>query len=265
MMLREAACYRLGCVAAAEQEEAAITMSILLMSQAWKESPFEGTALLIELSLADFANDEGVCWPSIATLAQKARCSETWVHRIIGTMKKMGRLTVETGGGRGRPNVYRLNLMSSLNPAFNAPFSATKRVHSATKRVHSVAERVNRSAPDPSLDPSLREPPPLRENVVVPVVRAFERSFGRLLSPTEIESIRHLDGEHPRDRIDYALREAAELNKRSVRYVQSICENQSTNGDNHDRRRNNPKAVGAATESTPQVGGFTPRELVLDP
>ena len=102
-------------------------------------------------------------------------------------------------------------------------------------------------------------------DAVVPVVRAFERSFGRLLSPTEIESIRHLDGEHPRERIDYALREASDLNKRSVRYVQSICENQAKNGDNHDRRGNNPKAVGAAAESTPQVGGFAPRELVLDP
>lgn len=73
--------------------------------------------------------------------------------------------------------------------------------------------------------------------VIVPVVRAFERCFGRLLSPMEIESIKALDEEHPRERIDYALRESAELGKRSVRYIQTICENQSRTGDDHERKQ----------------------------
>lgn len=64
--------------------------------------------------------------------------------------------------------------------------------------------------------------------VQLPVIRAFEHCFGRPLSPMEIEGIKALDEEHPRDRIDYALREAADLNKRSVRYIQRVCENQST-------------------------------------
>lgn len=59
---------------------------------------------------------------------------------------------------------------------------------------------------------------------VLPLVRAFERCFGRLLSPMEIENIKALEDEHPRDRIDYALREAAELHKTVVRYVQRVCE-----------------------------------------
>ena len=64
--------------------------------------------------------------------------------------------------------------------------------------------------------------------VQLPVIRAFEHCFGRPLSPMEIEGIKALDEEHPRDRIDYALREAADLNKRSVRYIQRVCENQSS-------------------------------------
>ena len=62
--------------------------------------------------------------------------------------------------------------------------------------------------------------------VVVPVIRAFEQCFGRLLSPMEIENIKALDEEHPREVIDYALREASDHNARNIRYVQRVCENQ---------------------------------------
>src|SRR3990167_3521492 len=77
-----------------------------------------------------------------------------------------------------------------------------------------------------------REEEEEKDHGTVPVVRAFERCFGRLLSPMEIENIKALDEEHPRDRIDYALRETAALGKRSVRYVQRVCETQAQAGDN---------------------------------
>ena len=79
-----------------------------------------------------------------------------------------------------------------------------------------------------------REEEEEKDHGTVPVVRAFERCFGRLLSPMEIENIKALDEEHPRDRIDYALRETAALGKRSVRYVQRVCETQAQAGDNRD-------------------------------
>ena len=80
-----------------------------------------------------------------------------------------------------------------------------------------------------SPEPSTTIPPVLANgDAQVPVIRAFEHCFGRPLSPMEIEGIKALDEEHPRDRIDYALREAADLNKRSVRYIQRVCENQSS-------------------------------------
>lgn len=74
---------------------------------------------------------------------------------------------------------------------------------------------------------SLRLPP--RELVVV-----FEQGFGRLLTPTELELIAALGEEQPQERIEYAVREAAALNKRSVRYVQRICE-RDAGGESRDR------------------------------
>lgn len=109
------------------------------------------------------------------------------------------------------------------------------------------------------------------DGVVLPVHRQFERSFGRILSPMELEQINALMDEHPTGRIEYALREAAELNKRSVRYVQRICEKQAENGDNHDRPTT--RANGAETQRTTaeeratlsRLGFDKPRVFVLDP
>lgn len=69
------------------------------------------------------------------------------------------------------------------------------------------------------------------------VVVGFEQAFGRLLSPTELELIKALEDEHPKERIEFALREAAALNKRSVRYVQRTCEGIANGGsDGTDQR-----------------------------
>ena len=53
-------------------------MSVRWISYVWESSPFKGERLLLHLALADFANDEGECWPAQPTLAKKARCSVTW-------------------------------------------------------------------------------------------------------------------------------------------------------------------------------------------
>lgn len=76
-----------------------------------------------------------------------------------------------------------------------------------------------------------------------PLHRLFEQCFGRLLSPMEIEQINALIEEHPYERIEYGLREASELNKRSVRYIQRVCEGQA-NG-NSDRANHGVPASSA--------------------
>ena len=50
-------------------------MSIKLMSEIWdNEDPgLSGSRLNILLCLADHANDDGVCWPSIPRIAKRVR------------------------------------------------------------------------------------------------------------------------------------------------------------------------------------------------
>lgn len=84
-------------------------MSIKWINYVWEESPFNGRRLLLHLALADFANDEGTCFPSLKTLAKKARCTETWCSLTIKQLVCEGWLEiVEQGRGRGRASTYRL-------------------------------------------------------------------------------------------------------------------------------------------------------------
>lgn len=85
-------------------------MSIRLMTWVWANSPYSGERLLLHLALADFANDEGVCFPSHGTLAKKARCSTGWVSQTIKQMiaDSLIEIVEPAGQGRGKVGRYRL-------------------------------------------------------------------------------------------------------------------------------------------------------------
>lgn len=70
-------------------------MSVKVMSYVWDISLFKGSDKLIMLCLADHADDAGVCWPSIETIARKSGVSPTTVK---ATLKKLeaGGLDCET-------------------------------------------------------------------------------------------------------------------------------------------------------------------------
>ena len=80
------------------------------MTWVWQHSPYSGERLLLHLALADFANDEGVCFPSHSTLAKKARCSNGWVSQTIKQMisDRLIEIVEPAGQGRGKVASYRL-------------------------------------------------------------------------------------------------------------------------------------------------------------
>ena len=80
-------------------------MSVRWISHVWRSSPYKGDKLLIHMALADFANDEGFCFPSQRTLAKKARTSEGYVRSVIKQMVKEGHVEIVTEG-RGRGNTF---------------------------------------------------------------------------------------------------------------------------------------------------------------
>lgn len=87
-------------------------MSIELMTKVWKTDVGPATRRLVLLALADSANDDGVCWPSVETLARKAGCGVSSARRACQELEADGFLVREErdANGRQRSNLYRLSL-----------------------------------------------------------------------------------------------------------------------------------------------------------
>jgi len=87
-------------------------MSIKSMTWAF-EQPLSGHAKVVLLVLADFANDDGDCWPSVPVIAKKAYVSERSVQRYIAQLVDQGYMRIEArtakGGGK-TSNRYFLNV-----------------------------------------------------------------------------------------------------------------------------------------------------------
>ena len=79
------------------------------MTSVWDDLRTQAhSELLVLLALADWANDDGYCWPTISALATKARLSERAVQQILGRLTTTGRIRRIQGGGRGRANRYQV-------------------------------------------------------------------------------------------------------------------------------------------------------------
>ena len=131
-------------------------MSVRWISYVWESSPFKGERLLLHLALADFANDEGECWPAQPTLAKKARCSVTWVRLGIRDLKNEGLLeVVSEGSGRGNRTQYRLLRKGATTNGVlvKGETPEPQRVHSA----HSRTYIKNRKEPSNTHDASFDE------------------------------------------------------------------------------------------------------------
>lgn len=84
-------------------------MSIKWMEYGWStDHPalLNSTHLLVWLVLADFANDEGTCWPTIGTVARKARTSERTVSRVLNQFENWN--LIERNYRYKDSTVYRL-------------------------------------------------------------------------------------------------------------------------------------------------------------
>lgn len=85
-------------------------MSISVMNYVWENSKQKGTTLLILLALADFSNDKGICWPSVKTLAKKARTSKRNTQFIIKKLVDEDEITIQEGKGPNGVHLYAVNM-----------------------------------------------------------------------------------------------------------------------------------------------------------
>src|SRR6478672_7489549 len=99
-------------------------MSVRMMTLVW-ELELPDSEKLVLLALADCANDEGGCWPSIATLARKCSKRERTIQTCVRMLCLKGHLTQTQVSGRGCSYVVhpivRFAPRSGCTPANDAP------------------------------------------------------------------------------------------------------------------------------------------------
>jgi hypothetical protein len=85
-------------------------MSIRMMTQVWDQSQHKGSELLLLLAIADNANDQGVAYPSVRTLAKKTRLHPHHVKKLLRVLEASGELVTHIGTGPRGCNEYEIKL-----------------------------------------------------------------------------------------------------------------------------------------------------------
>lgn len=116
-------------------------MSIRIMSLVWDEYHGGGTDLLALLALADWSDDGGFCFPSIAAIAKKTRLSRSQAQRVVHRLideKVVAVVGNLTGGAPGATRQYRIlleNLTGRMDATPTGRMGATGSAD-ATGRTH---------------------------------------------------------------------------------------------------------------------------------
>lgn len=118
---------------------------------------------LVLLKLADNANDEGICWPSLETIAAHTELSRRTVQDHLARLEAMGKIAIEerkAETGASLANRYRLLMAVEgaaaappMEGAGNAPRGAARAREDAqprTGRVQIAASPIE----EPSIEPS---------------------------------------------------------------------------------------------------------------
>jgi hypothetical protein len=126
-------------------------MSIRMMTLVWDQSQHKGSELLLLLAIADNANDQGIAYPSVRTLAKKIRMSRRNTQYLISKIEQTGELRVAVGAGPRGCNEYRIELSpGGANFAQGVKSSGCKIAHKGG----AIA-----IAPEPNTKPKREEKP----------------------------------------------------------------------------------------------------------
>lgn len=164
------------------------------MSICWKITGLSPTQKLVLVSLADQANDDGVCWPSTATMETRTCLSERAIRGALRALEELGLL--KTHHRDGRSSWYTLTVTPAAaaapprqqlppTPAAPAPTPAANAGEGGSSCPH------NRKEPpkEPPLKPSAyrAEEEPLPQSVPAALWTLwceYRRKTNKTIKPT---------------------------------------------------------------------------------
>lgn len=83
-------------------------VNIAVYNAVLEHSKAKGAALAFLLVLAKWADDDGVCWPSVASIAKLMHCSTRTVQTLLQKLVQQKELAVEIRGSDRKTNRYRI-------------------------------------------------------------------------------------------------------------------------------------------------------------
>lgn len=156
-------------------------MSVKVMSWVFEHSQSTLGDRLVLLAIADHANNEGTdAWPSIPTIAEKAKVDRATVHRAIKRLVDLGELEVRSGPGRGHRNAYTV----VINKPSQSATLTTGKVASDHLKGRNLSNRASLIK-----EPSLTAHAPARPLVGAEAVRAFKAQQGWITPTEEIDPL----------------------------------------------------------------------------
>ena len=219
-------------------------MSIKILNEVWQAAQVGGSKLLVLLALADFADDRGgAIYPSMTTIAAKARLSVDQTRRIIHYLVEAGHITIVEDGGwdgaRNRPNHYRIATPDPADvPApvqglplqdASTPLAECKDPPRADASTGTRADARTVPAPareDPSLirhsDPSSSDDD---DDGLTQVLRLWQENFPDSLTPVLTDSITALVAQYSADAAKYAITASVRAGVRKFSYVATCAAN----------------------------------------
>lgn len=207
-------------------------MSIKAMSRVWEHSQHGGTALLLLLALADWADDWGYCYPSHETMARKIRSGERNVYYLLRRLEESGEIRIVNRGRGGRTSetsIYQVIVgltadeiaVSEQTSAIGCPLSPAKfspAKFAPEKSFTALNELINRQYTAESINSKQQQTDvspakfageksfteKLRKSSLPPEIEAQLKNLGWRGSLTEVEQAWRADPERVRQWLWYA-------------------------------------------------------------
>lgn len=127
-------------------------MSVRVMSLVWENPDLSATDKIVMLSLADHADDEGRCYPSINRLVARTGLKIRTVQTAIKRLEQGGYLIIELNAGKRGTNLYTV----IPTPAVDAPPQEMHPAADAPTPRTRCTPTPARDAPEPSV--TINEP-----------------------------------------------------------------------------------------------------------
>lgn len=84
------------------------------MAYVWQHSVLRGTELVLLLAVADFANEHGIAWPGVETLATRIRADVRTTQRCIAKVEQSQELRIQRGRGPKGTHLYQVVMQANL-------------------------------------------------------------------------------------------------------------------------------------------------------